>query len=167
MKNKARDELLATNKERDEALVRVGKKLFGEYWIAGEEPEDELGRGEGLPNDPKRAPRIARAQHRNRAYDWQIGVVIHWLHQRGVECEPESFDGGRFEKFFAESFGLVLGKTAIRKAAVATRMEAGEEPGRGGSSAWEIFRRAICGDTGGSWDQRTIRRDVEEWRAKR
>ena len=155
------------NKERDEALVRVGKKLFGEYWIAGEEPGDKLGRGEGLPDDPKLAPRIARAQHRNRAYAWQIDVVIRWLHQRGVECMPARFDGTKFEKFFAENFGLALGKTETRKAAVSKRMEAGDDPGPGGSSAWEIFRRAICADTGGNWSEKTIRRDVEEWRAKR
>jgi hypothetical protein len=168
MRNKRRDEAFeqATNRQRDEALNRIGEKLFGEYWIAGQEAHDELGMIERLPDDPKRAARTARAQHRNRAYDWQIGVVIRWLHQRDVDCTVSGFDSAKFEIFFSENFGLPLDGTRARKAAVAKRLKAGARPGRGGTTTWKIFRREICADTNGNWDEKTIRRDVRKMRPR-
>jgi hypothetical protein len=166
--SKRRTEALAraTNKKRDEALNRVGAELFGEYWIAGQEAADEFGKGASLPDDPKRAACIARAQQRNRAYDWQVGVVIRWLHQRDVDCRVSGFDNAKFEVFFSENFDLALDGATARKAAVAKRWNAGEHPGRGGTTTWKKFRRDICADTNGNWDEKTIRRDVRKLRSR-
>jgi hypothetical protein len=163
-----------------QAIERVGRKLFGEYWI-GDISNEELdlarkhrpvfagGLGEELPADPKDAAAAVHAVHRA---PWrQVDVVIHWLqHQCGLDLAVPRFDPETFNTFFAKTFGsddtpLDAGAaTAARKAAVRRRLP-GAAPGRIAMKAFTALINSDCGGT--QWSARTIKRDLAELRQPR
>jgi hypothetical protein len=140
-------------------------------WI-GKLPEREWNLGEPskeLPANLKEASAVAIAQQRRATFIDQIGHVIRWLQvAHGLGMTPRNApQAGRMDdcdlfnpaafKAFAKS--IPTGGTERRKAAVAKLLRAKKVPGRGGI-AWELFRRLVNKEAGGSYNLKTIQRDV-------
>jgi hypothetical protein len=156
--------------DRDEAIERAGRALYGELWI------EELGAREwkiakdnsanhrptvavDLPSSGKEAAKIARARFRFRASDEQIAQVICWLNDARV------FDGSvsEFDAWFRKQFpDAPLSSTEKRKAAVLALLKSGLRPGRGGNITRPKFYDEVLKQSGQLCDEKTIRRDAEE-----
>jgi hypothetical protein len=153
--------------ERDKAIERVGRALYGGLWIGELKTEEyELGKANSanhhptmtidLPSSGKEATTIARARFRWRASDEQFGQVIRWLNNLRI------LDGSatEFDAWFVREFPDV--STQRRKDAVREALNSGLRPGRGGTVSWEEFGNRVRIQSGQVCDDRTIMRDVEE-----
>jgi hypothetical protein len=155
---------------RDEAIERVGRALYGKHWIGEQEAgEWRIAKFYGragvpltLPKQAKLAVERARGCFRHHASDLQYGVVFQWLHERGVDCSPEAFRPRDFERWFHATFPDELGPSLRRKQAVREALDSGQKPGRGGNVVWDDFCANIRERTGAGWDDRTIKRDVND-----
>jgi hypothetical protein len=159
-----------SKKDRDEAIERVGRQLYGKLWIGDLRTQAweltrrarNLGDLVDLPANPKEAANVAQARLLNLASGLQNGQVLRWLAQQGVNCVASSFDRAKFEAWFRKTFDEQIGSaTDKRQAAVRELLEAGRRPGRGGCS-WKEFDEQVRARTGMDFDIKTLRRDVDE-----
>jgi hypothetical protein len=99
-------------RDRDQALEAVGRPLYGHHWI-GElgKREWELGpkyradvwgaprRSFELPSPAKGAAATAQALFRAHAADFQVEQVLRWMREPGIDCTPDGFASGTFERW--------------------------------------------------------------------
>ena len=152
--------------ERDKALDRIGRRLFGQAWIGAiSKTELQLAKryeDQPLPAAPDSAARVALARFRKKAGSEQFGQVLDWWAERGGETMARHFEQSEFDALFAGIFGTE--STAIspierRQRAVQRALRACT-PGRGGNTSWKKFCGLVNGHCRGNWDEKTIRRDV-------
>lgn len=158
-----------------ERIDRVGRALYGEYWI-GELGTRELKvarvnsanhyptRTVTLPSTGKEATKIAQARFRARASDEQNAQIIRWLEeQRKSEFDPLMGPEADFEAWFRKQFpDAPLSSTEKRKAVVLALWNSGRRPGRHGNMAWSEFYALVREQSGQQCEDRTIERDVAE-----
>jgi hypothetical protein len=175
----------ARDKRIDKRIERVGRALYGGFWMgqlkkeeweiakdsrAGETIPKRTSAGHqptitiALPSSGKEATTIARARFRYRASDEQCGQVIRWLNDLRI------LDGSasEFDAWFREQFPETpLSPTEKRRNAVQTALDAGLLPGHGGNIDWKSFRKDVEARTGLVFDEKTIKRDVNDLRGKK
>jgi hypothetical protein len=163
-------------KDRDEALERVGRWLYGALWPGElnesdwkigrryERAETRLKTPVSLPKDPKKALRNARADFRSHASAFQYWQVGHWLwHEHALDMTVAGFDSAKFEAWFRKNIGVRRGTvTETRKTAVENVLRRVGRPGRGGSIGWKELYRHVRKECGKKWTDQTIKRDVDE-----
>jgi hypothetical protein len=153
-----------SKQERDEGVEKVRRTLYAELSV-GDISDEEYSLANSsapIPEDPKSAAARLRARYRWNAIDWQIGEVMRWLQQQGLNCEPEKFDRKKFDEFFKLKFDAALSSRDIRRSAIKKRLDAGDRPGRPGHIDWKPFYDAIRKTTGLHFDDKTIDRDARE-----
>jgi hypothetical protein len=158
--------------ERDRALEFAGKALYDATWV-GEpsSPDRKLladNPSDSLPADLNKARAVVMARLHRDVRELQMREVIHWLQStHGLGMVPRNapqsklpdhyfFNPAQF-KAFAKT--IPTGDTQRRQAAVRKLLRVGKVPGRGGI-AWELFRRLVKEEGGGTFDLKTIKRDV-------
>jgi hypothetical protein len=156
--------------ERGERIERVGRALYGEFWI-GElgTREWKIGKDNSadhlptltvdLPSSGKEAAKIARARFRSRASNEQFGQVIRWLNELGILDRSAA----EFDAWFAKEFpDAPLSSTEKRKATVLALWNSGRRPGRDGNMTWNDFNALVREQSGQQCEDRTIERDVAD-----
>jgi hypothetical protein len=162
-----------TKKARDEAIERVGRAFYGPHWVGELKTREwEIGKDNGrndhcatvaLPTSGKSAAKIASACFRSRASVEQYDQVFRWLREQGIDCGPNGFDVGAFEKWFRKKFpDAPSSATASRIRVVQSLLQEGRRPGRGGNISWKRFCDLARAKWGGRCDDKTIKRDVAE-----
>jgi hypothetical protein len=154
-----------SKQDRDEAIDRVGRMLFGPAWI-GEVTQEEwaLGRqyvGEHgkllapFPDSVKEATAAARAALHCYVSEIQNAQVFSWLTAQGIECAPDRFSSTDFENWFKPRWGDAENSATARRRASVRKLL----PERDKMTMPE-FCDAVFDDCGLSSDERTIRRDI-------
>jgi hypothetical protein len=148
---------------RDQAVARVGEKLYGVQWQGAPSDEDwavseAYGRPVDMPAQEAAATNIARACFRVHAADIQFRQVIHWLEQHGISCEAAKFDQAKFDAWFSATFKSLGPET--RQAAARVLLDEGKIPGRRGTIQWKPFCDELRERWGYDCDDRTIQDDV-------
>jgi hypothetical protein len=158
---------------REEAIDRVAHALYGDAFVPSasvrefqlDENEWKLVQRGDLPISIKDARRAAILRFCWVSYRDQQGTVIRWLQrQHGIDCSVNGFDPEAFETFWTEHFGGEPSPEELRKVAVAKLLDEGRRPPD--NIGWKEFRKlveAACGD----YSEKTIQRDVKEWREAR
>jgi hypothetical protein len=167
------------NPERDKAIERAGQALYGDLWIdAISKQDDKLGGPDDtvgpwpahaqprhgpddLPKNFKQASAVAKARQRWRTFLRQRANVIHWLqHQHRIDMSPKGFDSIKFERFFKKHIPVRVTMQDRRKQAVATLLKT-KRPGRSGNCTWAEFHTNVERIANGTFDLKTIQRDVQ------
>jgi hypothetical protein len=128
-------------------MERVGRQLYGQYWIGEmKDREWEIGRKHfingwaDLPATGKAVAMTAIACFRYHGSAAQYRQVGHWLRDCGIDHSPERFDAQEFERWFKKTFPSAKPKpTNARLTAVRKLLGEGHEPGRGGTVGWKEF----------------------------
>jgi hypothetical protein len=160
--------------ERNRALERAGKALYGMSWVGEPSNADKKllddNPSNSLPADLNKARAVVMARLRRDMRESQMGETIHWLqHTHGLGMVPRNapqarrlpdrylYDPAKFRSFAKT---LPTGDTQRRQAAIRKLLRAGKVPGRGGNIAWKPFHRLV----GEAFDLKTVKRDVAEAR---
>ena len=161
--------------ERDEAIDRVGRMLFGSAWIAevttaewtlGRQYVGEHGkRLSPFPNSAKEATAAARASFRCYVSEIQNAQVFEWLTAQEIDCTPDKFSNTQFEDWFKPKFGDYENSVTAKRRASVRKLLPELQPGPGGKATIEQFCEAVTADCGFSFNERTIRRDIDAIRA--
>jgi len=165
----------------DEAVYRVGPLLFGEAWIDELAPDEfdlgkrhadregSLGRiayGKPFPDAASDAIAAARASTRYQTWSAQFGQVRRWLLSQGIDCSSaEKFDKNKFERWFSDKFGRRENTATAKRIASVHKLLRRMNPGRGGTTPWKDFCKAVSADCRQRFDDRTIKDDVRKIRS--
>jgi len=156
---------------RDKAVARVGKALYGSLWVGTLadlewERAGELGGRDGapisLPMDVRSAKDAALACFRTHAADIQVGQVLRWLREQGIDCEAARFDADKFNLWFKKAFAAArIPPKEARSIAIRKLLAEGHQPGRGGNIPLKRFCVMVRAECGMHCDNKTVERDLK------